>query len=159
MILQTSNCANRYGEAHKTLEARIAKTLVKTLSTPKAFGPQYGSILGFAVLGPRVISVVLMPLLQDYCVMLEDVLGGKDSAENQRDAKRCWNALLNTVGVYLKAMGSLIMKARTNEVDMSEEERKENERELGKQYSLISQLFGDSLLPFIAKELFESLPQ
>lgn len=92
----------KYGQFYPTLQTRITKTLSKAFLDPKrSLRTQYGAIKGLSVLGPHVIRSLLLPNLRLYLELLEPM---ETSAIQRIEVLRCKGALLEAVGVHVRAV-------------------------------------------------------
>lgn len=94
----------RFGGSYANLQPRITRTLVRALMDPKKpLTTHYGSIVGIAALGARVVQLLLMPNLGEYLTLLEEEAAKAEKtgdAARQYEASRCRGAVQAAVGGF-----------------------------------------------------------
>eukprot|EP00793_Prasinoderma_coloniale_P001147 PRCOL_00006138-RA len=94
----------RFGGSYANLQPRITRTLVRALMDPKKpLTTHYGSIVGIAALGARVVQLLLMPNLGEYLTLLEEEAAKAEKtgdAARQYEASRCRGAVQAAVGSF-----------------------------------------------------------
>eukprot|EP01083_Nonionella_stella_P272627 924635_1 len=111
---------DQFGDRYPKLRTRISKTLTKALmNASKPLSTHYGAIIGLEILGPELISAVLVPIAASYTEKLRvgalsatppahsdsrhapnarALLGAFEARQTQ--AQMCAGALLRVVGRY-----------------------------------------------------------
>lgn len=84
----------RYGDLYRSLQPRIAKTLLQAfMDVSKPLTTHYGSIVGITALGHEAIEMLLLPNIAKYYKTLEPEMNSTDPAK-QSEARKCYSALL-----------------------------------------------------------------
>jgi len=148
---------NRYGDSYQSLQPRIAKTLIDAFKDrSKPLTTHYGAILGLAALGPRVVELLLLPHIEEYCRTIESDMKIDDQSRSV-EARKCYEVLLKTTGSYLRYISSisaLSPESGTGTIPV----RNELNLEKNQQYQTLYEIFGESLLRFIVQDSQDSLP-
>jgi transcription initiation factor TFIID subunit 6 len=86
--------AKKYGDMYKSLQPRIAKTLVQAFADfSKPLPTYYGAIVGITGLGAEVIELLLLPNVEQFYKKLEAELKSEDNLR-QLEGRKCLTALL-----------------------------------------------------------------
>ena len=100
----------KYGEMYKTLQPRIAKTLVQAITdNSKPLTTQYGAIIGITSLGPELIELLLLPNFTSFHKKLESELETTDEVK-KLEARKCFTALLVTCYMLIWNISLVICK-------------------------------------------------
>jgi hypothetical protein len=79
---------------YTTLFDRVVNTLTEAFLRPDTFAAHYGAIIGLQMLGPHVVSEVLMTNIHKYVSIISPKLWEKKFSIEQLEAWRCYDALL-----------------------------------------------------------------
>jgi len=147
--LSAGKICRRFGGSYQNLEGRIAKTLLKCFLDPtKPLPSHYGAILGITALGPQKVRDIILPHLSAYLKLLEPDLSGTSDSVRQDQARRCQGALLKAAGCFVHWISSTAVEGQQE----SKEEVKDLLPSISSYYQELQDIFGDSLLPYIAVE-------
>ncbi|KAJ1844513.1 histone H4-like TAF Taf6, SAGA complex subunit, partial [Coemansia sp. RSA 486] len=99
---QISEICQQFGQSYHTLQARIARTLLRAFLDPtKPLTTHYGAIVGLTKLGVSVIRVLVLPNIKSYMTLLDSEME-KDSEQLRDDARHCQGALLECMRVLAR---------------------------------------------------------
>lgn len=91
----------RFGHAYHNLQPRVTRTLLHAFLDPKrAMTQHYGAIKGLAALGPRVVSLLVLPNLEAYLQLLAPEIAFETQKNELKryEAMRVYGTLLNAAG-------------------------------------------------------------
>lgn len=148
--------SKKYGENYKTLQPRIAKTLVQAfMDMSKPFPTYYGSIVGITGLGAEVIELLLLPHLDAFYKKVEVEIKSEDLVR-QLEGKKCLTALLGAARVYVSHLSpEFVQKMREyhkNEETMDIENDEDDKDKTLEYYQQLYEIFGESILPFASTQ-------
>ncbi|KAJ2455834.1 histone H4-like TAF Taf6, SAGA complex subunit [Coemansia sp. RSA 2336] len=104
---QISEICQQFGQTYHTLQARIARTLLRAFLDPtKALTTHYGAIVGLTKLSTNIIQVLILPNIKTYMSLL-DVEMEKDNPQLVHDGQHCRDALLNALRVLTSSYSDL----------------------------------------------------
>ncbi|KAJ2828476.1 histone H4-like TAF Taf6, SAGA complex subunit [Coemansia erecta] len=96
---QISEICQQFGKTYHTLQARIARTLLRAFLDPtKPLTTHYGAIVGLTKLGVNMVQVLILPNIRTYMSLL-DVEMEKDNPQLVDDGQRCRDALIGALRV------------------------------------------------------------
>ncbi|KAJ2776206.1 histone H4-like TAF Taf6, SAGA complex subunit [Coemansia interrupta] len=96
---QIAEICRQFGQSYHTLQARIARTLLRAFLDPtKPLTTHYGAIVGLSRLGVSIVKVLVLPNIKAYMSLLDAEME-KDSPQLRDDARHCQNALLGSLRV------------------------------------------------------------
>ncbi|KAJ2159673.1 histone H4-like TAF Taf6, SAGA complex subunit [Coemansia sp. RSA 552] len=102
---QIAEICSQFGKSYHTLQARIARTLLRAFLDPtKPLTSHYGAIVGLARLGANMVKVLVLPNVKAYMALLDAELQ-KDNAQVVHDAKHCRQALMEALRVLAASYG------------------------------------------------------
>ncbi|KAI7833019.1 transcription initiation factor TFIID subunit 6 [Kickxella alabastrina] len=94
---QISEICSQFGHSYHTLQARIARTLLRAFLDPtKPLTTHYGAIVGLTKLGVSIIRVLVLPNIKSYMSLLDAEME-KDSEQLKSDGEHCRSALLESL--------------------------------------------------------------
>lgn len=118
----------RFGEKYPSLRATVLKKLCEALEEDRPLTTKFGGLVGISLFGARPVDAFVLPRVQQCWAKWSAALEQTKDLENRLEIFQCQQALLDSVGVYLR--GSL-------------------ESDMGEQVSLedLEESFGERLVP------------
>mgnify|MGYP003645857198 CR=1 FL=1 len=95
----------QYGKNYASLQARVTRTLLHAfLDLRKPLTTHYGSIVGLAALGLRVVQLLVVPNAKVYVTQILEPKRDKMDGSERKEADRVYHTLLSVCGRFLREM-------------------------------------------------------
>ncbi|KAJ2897907.1 histone H4-like TAF Taf6, SAGA complex subunit [Coemansia aciculifera] len=100
---QIAEICQQFGQAYHTLQARIARTLLRAFLDPtKPLTTHYGAIVGLTKLGVSITKVLVLPNVKTYMTLLDAEMEKHDNQQLVNDGAHCQTALINAMRALTK---------------------------------------------------------
>ncbi|KAJ2486884.1 histone H4-like TAF Taf6, SAGA complex subunit [Coemansia sp. RSA 2050] len=100
---QIAEICQQFGQSYHTLQARIARTLLRAFLDPtKPLTTHYGAIVGLTKLGLSIVKVLVLPNIKTYMSLLDAEMEKRDNHQLINDGTHCQAALVNALRVVAR---------------------------------------------------------
>ncbi|KAJ2031550.1 histone H4-like TAF Taf6, SAGA complex subunit [Coemansia sp. S610] len=100
---QIAEICQQFGQSYHTLQARIARTLLRAFLDPtKPLTTHYGAIVGLTKLGLSIVKVLVLPNIRTYMSLLDAEMEKRDNHQLVNDGTHCQTALVNALRVLVR---------------------------------------------------------
>ncbi|KAJ2579059.1 histone H4-like TAF Taf6, SAGA complex subunit, partial [Coemansia sp. RSA 1836] len=100
---QIAEICQQFGQSYHTLQARIARTLLRAFLDPtKPLTTHYGAIVGLTKLGVSITKVLVLPNIKTYMALLDAEMEKRDNQQLVNDGVHCQAALINAMRALAK---------------------------------------------------------
>ncbi|KAJ1819864.1 histone H4-like TAF Taf6, SAGA complex subunit [Coemansia sp. RSA 2675] len=100
---QIAEICQQFGQSYHTLQARIARTLLRAFLDPtKPLTTHYGAIVGLTKLGLSIVKVLVLPNIRTYMSLLDAEMEKRDNHQLVNDGTHCQTALVNALRVLAR---------------------------------------------------------
>ncbi|KAJ2799639.1 histone H4-like TAF Taf6, SAGA complex subunit [Coemansia furcata] len=100
---QIAEICQQFGQSYHTLQARIARTLLRAFLDPtKPLTTHYGAIVGLTKLGVSIVKVLVLPNIKTYMSLLDAEMEKRDNQQLINDGAHCLTALVNVLRVLAR---------------------------------------------------------
>lgn len=124
----------------------MSRTLLRAFLDPlKPLPTHYGAIIGLAAMGPEVVRIVLLPVVENYVALIQPELDAVTATSDLRrqEAMRCHSALAKAVGTSVRAWTRASKTAPATEAFLAEQ------TQMHGVIDRMTTVFGDALQPHL----------